>query len=105
MEQTERDKLIMLNQKLDDHIATQNSDMNDLKSGMTRIETKLDYKAGKDDLDKLAAIASAKVDREALQPVKEKIDILDTRFWWAVTVTIMAFISIIVYIIQNHFRN
>jgi hypothetical protein len=38
-------QMAKIEQKLDDHVATQTIDMNEIKSGVTRIEAKLDNKA------------------------------------------------------------
>lgn len=46
-------QLVELKTKLDDHIATQNSDMNELKATTIRIETKLDVKADKSEVKRL----------------------------------------------------
>jgi hypothetical protein len=55
---------VKLEQKLDDHIVSQASDMSEIKTGITRIETKLDVKADKDELAKVITATNAKADRD-----------------------------------------
>lgn len=89
-------QMAKLTQKLDDHIATQATDMSEIKTGLTRIEVKLDSKADRDAIDKLSQASEAKVDRDAIVPLKEKVDALDARFWWMVTAIVLAFLGLIV---------
>lgn len=88
LEQTERDKLIMISTKLDDHIAAQASDMSEIKAGITRIDTKLDLKVSKDEIDKVAIAVESKAD-------KEQLNTLDNRFWAIVLAIIVTFIGLI----------
>lgn len=91
MPETNEGKIQMaqISQKLDDHIATQNSDMSEIKSGITRIETKLDIKADKDAIMKIDEAIKYKADKDQLEK-------LDARFWailMAVVVTILGLIA------------
>lgn len=91
MPETNEGKIQMakIEQKLDDHITTQNIDMNEIKGGITRIETKLDIKANKDEVDKISNALQAKAD-------KKQLDTLDSRFWAIVMAIIVAFLGLVV---------
>ena len=95
MPETNEGKIQMakLTQKLDDHVSQQNSDMSELKSGIVRIETKLDVKADKDEIDKVTLAIESKAD-------KKQLDTLDNRFWAIVMAIVVAFIGLIVTAIQ-----
>ena len=117
MEHTERDSLVRLSQKLDDHIVQQNGDMGEVKNSLVRIETKLYQKVSKDEVDRVAlgiglkadakdvqnlvAIASDKVDKETLTPIKDKLDILDNRFWYIFVGVLMALLGVVLNFIFN----
>lgn len=57
-------ELTKLTQKLDDHIAMQTVDMNEIKATTTRIEAKLDVKANRDDIKDIANEVNKKADRD-----------------------------------------
>lgn len=64
MPETPEGKIQMakIEQKLDDHIATQSIDMNEIKSTVARIEGKLDIKANNNDVERLGNEIRGKTD-------------------------------------------
>ena len=86
-------QMAKIEQKLDDHISSQTCDMTEIKTGITRIETKLDVKADKDSVEKVASTLVTKAD-------KEQLNRLDNRFWAIVMAIIVAFIGLVVTAIQ-----
>jgi len=84
-----RERLVKIETKLDDHISAQACDMSEIKTGITRIETKLDIKADKDEIDRIAVAVHSKAD-------KKQLDTLDNRFWAIVMAIVVALIGLIV---------
>jgi len=84
-----RIQMAKIEQKLDDHIQVQNTDMNEIKGGITRIETKLDIKADRDAVEKVALNIDKKAD-------KEQLDKLDGKFWAVIMAIIVSFIGLLV---------
>jgi len=84
-----RIQMAKIEQKLDDHIQVQNTDMNEIKGGITRIETKLDIKADRDAVEKVAQNIDKKAD-------KEQLDKLDGKFWAVIMAIIVSFIGLLV---------
>ena len=113
---TERDEIIMLKQQMKDHIDVQACDMAEIKATTIRIETKLDAKVDKDDMEKLnqsmirkadkdevisvakalADLNLSKADHNAIVPIKEKLDTLENRIWVAIWGVILSLIGAII---------
>ena len=86
-------QMAKLQQQLTDHIQSNDSDMGEIKSGITRIETKLDVKADKKAVDKVADSLERKAD-------KDQLNSLDKKFWGIVMAIIVAFIGLVVTAVQ-----
>ena len=82
-------QMAKIEQQLIDHVQTQNVDMSEIKNGITRIETKLDVKAGRDEVEKIALALESKAD-------KKQLDSLDSKFWAIVMAIIVAFLGLVV---------
>ena len=89
-------QMAKIQQKLDDHISTQASDMSDLKTTMTRIETKLDIKANKDDIEKVNDAIVCKADREEVNSLKDDIKQLRSNQWGLILSVIVLLIGAII---------
>ena len=110
LEQTERDKLVSINQKLDDHIAQQCVDMNDIKTTMVRVETKLDVvtqgKADKAEIDRLAQVTSSKANTEDIKEIGKQVNKIQNNqinFLAGIVIALLAaIISLVVALFKSH---
>jgi len=115
-------QMAKIEQKLDDHIVAQNSDMGEVKSSLTRIELKLDAKVNKDEVEKinqamihkadkaevvnvakeLANIDTNKANVDKITPIKEKVDSLENRIWYIlIAVVLSIFGAIVSYVMRK----
>lgn len=103
MPNTPDGRIIMakLDQKLTDHAQTQAVDMNDLKTTMSRIEAKLDIKANKDDVDKLASMAQSKADRDEVNNLRTDLQQMRQNQWGIIVAVLLALIGAFIGLIRD----